>query len=59
MPLQHKLSILGFCTKFAQKGNFWSKTEGVSITIEINIFELAYLHIQICPKNVFSPKQEK
>ena len=59
MPFQHKLSILGFSTKFAQKGSFWSKTEEVSITIEINIFELACLHIQICPKNVFSAQNRK
>ena len=38
--LQLKLTILLFWGKFAQKGHFWSKTEKVSITIELCIFEL-------------------
>ena len=38
--LQVKQTILKFCTKFAQKEPFPSKTEKISITIEISVFSL-------------------
>ena len=41
---QLKLIILIFGTKFPQKGYFWSETEKLNITIELNIFELAFNH---------------